>query len=216
MKPKSEDDIMKGFMTADAEDILDQSFKNKFMKGIKYVLDNYKLYGKETKSIVSNGVTRFENKKDIEYLLNNEQIVKFLDSDKLYILEKYILGKHQNEMKKYEKYILDDIKGLDYVQSEDNPDIMRGVKKGKNYFNYNKETHKLTWHLDNMSGFWTNEDHDAENPSHVGDTRMRQSEYDLGYKYIEYVLGGILGKYYNIEISDVSGSRNDGYSFVSK
>lgn len=199
----------------DPEALLEYSFYNNYIKGIKYVLDNYKLYGENSKFTISCFMPDIKNDKDLADLLKDKQVIKFLTSDQKYVLEKYRLGMHQNEVKGYEERLLDILKTLKYYESEDNPEIMVGKKKNKNYFNYNKTKHELIWHLDNMSSFITGIDDEDDYESHRGD-RMYGNEFKFGARYFNLIMKGVIGNYYKIKIDKSDGSRNDEYSFMKK
>jgi hypothetical protein len=199
----------------DPEALLEYSFYNNYIKGIKYVLDNYKLYGENSKFTISCFMPDIKNDKDLADLLKDKQVIKFLTPDQKYVLEKYRLGMHQNEVKEYEERLLNILKTLEYYESEDNPEIMIGKKKDKNYFNYNKTKHELIWHLDNMSSFITGIDDEDDYESHRGD-RMYGNEFKFGARYFNLIMKGVIGDYYKIKIDKSDGSRNDEYSFMKK
>ena len=198
--------------------LLDYSFNNNYIKGIKYVLDNYRLYGKETSDTISTHITDIKNNDDLAYLLKNKQITKFLTDEQKYVLEKFRLGMHQSETKEYEKNLIKQLDNTDYHQSKSNPSVMIGTnkKRDKNYFNYNKDTQLLTRHLDNLSSWLTGVDDEDNYESHRGDRMVINNEYDLHYRYLNLIIKGTIGKYYGIEIDKVNGSRNDGHSFVKE
>ena len=193
--------------------LLEYSFYNNYVKGIKYVLDNYRLYGKDTKFTISCHMPDIKNDDDVADLLKNEQIRKFLNSDQLYILEKYRAGMHQSEIREYEKKLIEQLDKTDYYQSKSDPVVMIGKNKrgDKNYFNYNKNSKKLIYHLDNLSSWLTDIDDEDSYESHRGN---KDNEYGLHSRYINIIMKGVLGKYYGIKIDKADGSRNDEFSFV--
>jgi len=201
------------------EEILEASFKFNYIKGIKHILDNYKLYGKDTKFIVSCYMPDMNKKEDIKYLMNQPQIVKFLNPEQKYVIEKYRLGMHKNEVRDYEQKIIDILETLEYVPSKEDPNIMIGRvgdgvylnrKDGQDnfiegvYFNYNKKTNKLVYHLDRLARPL------QKNPGDSGSSGI----YDFGRRYDDMIISGLISNFYNIPIdNDVDSSRNDKYSF---
>jgi hypothetical protein len=207
----------------DPEKVLDASFRHKYMKGIKAILDNYKLYGKDTKFIVSCYIPDIKNKEDVKFLMSNPQILKFLNPEQKYVIEKYRLGMHQSEVRDYEQKIIDILETLEYVESKEDPNIMIGrygdsssnKKSGEEivfhnnnskndkegvYFNYDKSTHKLTYHLDRLAKLFNIND--------------MKSIYDFSYGYQGMIIAGLISKFYNLpEPKSISSSRNDKYSF---
>lgn len=210
----------------DPEKVLDASFRHNYIKGIKAILDNYKLYGKDTKFTISCFMPNIKDKEDVKFLLNNPQIIKFLNPEQKYVIEKYRLRMHQGEIRDYEQQIIDILETLEYVPSKENSSIMIGrigdgiYKDRKNgekiifiedmknskegvYFNYDKNTHKLTYHLDRLA-----------KPLNINDMK---SIHDFGRRYTDMIIGGLISKFYNIPIdNDIDSSRNDKYSFLEK
>ena len=199
----------------DPDVLLSYSFYTDYIKGIKYVLDNYRLYGQDVAHTISIQIPDIKNDDDMEYLLKDKQIIRFLTSDQKYVLEKYRLGMHQNEIRDYEKRLIEQLDRTDYYQSKSNPSVMIGKnKKGdKNLFNYNKNSKLLTYHLDNMSSWLTGIDDEDNYESHRGD-KMYNNETGFGARYFDLIMRGVIGKYYGIKIDKANGSRNDDYSFV--
>lgn len=190
----------------DPSKILEHEFRNKSLKGVKYVLDNYRLYGKDTKNAISVFIPFIENKEDMKFLLSNEQIVKFLNPEQIYVLKKYILGEHQNEEHDYEKEIIFTIDNGFYYKSDDDPNVMICKIDDQNLFNYNKLTKKLVYHLDNLGKFLRIDREDWTGKGIHG----------FSFKWNETIIKGIVQKMYNIEIKEIDGSRNDSHSFVKK
>ena len=203
----------------DPEVLLDYSFRKNYMKGIRYVLDTYRLYGKNTKFIVTFHICDIESNNDLKELINNEQISRLIGPEQKFILEKYRLGMHQNVKTDYEERLINHLDNKTvYYQSEKNPSIMIGTnkKEDKNYFNYNKDSKLLTYHLDNFV-FWVTDVNDENNyESHRGDDLIKNNKYGIYSKQIKLILKYVFEKYYNIEIDKVNGSRNDAYSFIEK
>ena len=183
----------------DPEVLLDYSFWTNYIKGIKYVLDNYKLYGKHTKFIISCHMPDIELNNDLRYLLNEPQIKKFLSSDEVYVLEKYRLGMHKGETREYEQILIDLLEKAEYYQSKKDADIMicEGEKEYELYFNYNRRTHKLRYHIDNFAGYLRIDKED----------RSGDSKYGFGRRYDDLLISGVVGEFCNLTIDIVDGAR---------
>lgn len=195
----TEDELKKIFMDMDADVILSSVLKDNDIETVKYILDNYKLYGNDTRFAIRLHLPRIKNTKDLEYLLNNEQVVKFLNRHQKYVIEKYRLDLHKDEQTIYEKKLIDIIKKLNYFQSEQDKSIMIGEYDKKIYFNYNIQNKSLIFHSDNL-GAWMN----------FNDTDFTcKNKYDLYGKYIDLIIKGILESYFNIEINQISSARNE-------
>lgn len=201
----------------DPDILLEYSFYTNYVKGIKYVLDNYRLYGKDVASTISIHMPDIKDDDDVSYLLKDKQIIRFLSPDQRYVLEKYRVGMHQSEIREYEKRLIEQLDKTDYYQSKSNPSVMIGKnKKGdKNLFNYNKDSKLLTYHLDNFTSWLTRENDEDNYESHRGSDRM-SNELGIHSRYIDLIMKGVIGKYYGIKIDKSNGSRNDDYSFVKE
>ncbi len=207
MKGKSDEDLLN--MNVDAEQLLEYSLQNNFMKGIKFVLDNYKLYGKETRFMISHYMSKIENNDDLKYLINDPQIRRILSSDRLYVIEKYRLGLHKNEIREFEKVLIDHLNESEFFKSTINPDIMicKNTKEEIVYFNYylndslspNKvsENHKydLIYHLDQFVKELKDDPTD----------RMSRSKYDIDEQLL---VKGVIQDYFNININKCTGARD--------
>lgn len=183
----------------DPEVLLEYSFWNNYVKGIKYVLDNYKLYGKDTKFTISCHMPDIKDNGDLKYLLNQEQIRKILSSDEIYVLEKYRLGMHKGEIREYEQILIDVLEKAEYNQSVKDNDIMicEGEGEYELYFNYNKRTHKLRYHLDNFGGYLKEGTKDGD------------SKYGFGVRYDNLLIAGVVGEFCDIIIDSVDGARGN-------
>jgi len=147
--------------------------------------------------------------------MSNSQILKFLNPEQKYVIEKFRLGMHQNEVRDYEQKIIDILETLEYVESKENSNIMIGrvgdgiYKNRENgedniiegvYFNYDKNTRKLTYHYERLA-----------KPLNINDMK---SIHDFGYGYEGMIIAGLISKFYNLpEPKEITGSRNDKYSF---
>lgn len=206
MTPKSDEDMLT--MDVDAEHLLSYSFANNYIKGIKFVLDNYKLYGKETKNIISYNIDKIQDYDDLNFLINHPQIRKFLNDDKLYVLEKYRLGLHKGEIREFEKILIDLLDKSEFYKSINNPNVMicQNFKENKLYFNYYLKTDKtpnyidveqfeLIYHLDDFTGCLRFDEDWASD-----------SKYDIPETLL---VKGIIQDYFNIKISKCTGARGN-------
>lgn len=142
MKPKTEEEIDKELFSHKDIYILAQSLKNNYFKGVKYALESNLPNTIEFRAYLNQLITMMFsgnlNEDILLLLIENDKIREKLEEFKIYLIEKYILGLHQNEQKDCEKYFNEFLKDLKIFNSKNNKYIIY-KKDNMTVFNYEKE-----------------------------------------------------------------------------
>ena len=134
LKPKSSEEIDKGLMKLSNQEIIEKSLKYIYLNGLKIVVSRG-LSNQDIDLIIDN-LNRETTKEIFEYLLSIKEIKQKFNENNVYIIEKYILGLHQNEMKDFERWFLEQLTDLKIDRYEYNENILVYIKNYKILFNY--------------------------------------------------------------------------------
>jgi hypothetical protein len=179
MKPKSDEEIFSKLNKLSNVSILQQSLKNEYLKGIQYVLDNNRLNYRFL-DLITNSITFITNVEILKYLLENKTIKNYLGKNTVYLIEKYKLGLHQNEIKDFENYI---IKELEYTNIENDGNI-NYKKNDKNVLVYDEDEKEV-----------------------IIDTQIKTMLYDkynFSAKMIAFFIKNIIKKIFNLDIKTIT------------
>lgn len=99
LKPKSDDKIDDELFKLPPSEILRKSINNKYMKGIEYLILN--------DLIPPQRILKLSMDYRLKYGYQHLVDKNLVDDTTKYLIEKYEFGLHQNEMKDYEKVLLD-------------------------------------------------------------------------------------------------------------
>ena len=108
LKPKLEEEILKGFENLTSDDIFKKSLEFNLLYGFKYLIDN-----------------------------------NLVDENTKYIIEKYKFDLHQDEIKDYEKWFLEQLTDLKIKKSEEDEYILIYQKDGIILFNYDNKNNNF-------------------------------------------------------------------------
>lgn len=180
------------------------AFKNNDIDLLIDVLNNIDYISSDLKSSISIYFPDIKSSDKVKKLLSNNNIKNMLNEKQLYFIEKYVLGKHQNELIDIEKEVIDILEKLDYVKTDD---YIIGKLDNKPYLKYTYKTKELVYHLDRIGLPFMKSKKD---PSFSG------FKYDLGSRYMDLVIGELISKHLNIEYGEIIGSRNDEYHFLNE
>jgi hypothetical protein len=152
MTPKSEEEILKSLNGLSNSELLKKSIDNEFVKGVELALQN-KLTNADIEQIKYK-IFEIKNKELVKLLL--DKVKDRLTEDQNYIIEKYKLGLHQDELKDYEiwfKNIIHNIyeykKYNDIIKYKSNNYLLSYDIINKAFFIDNKiwSVFKLKYHL---------------------------------------------------------------------
>jgi hypothetical protein len=145
MTPKSEEEILKSLKGLDNSELLEKSYNYiiQYIPGIKLAL---------TKKLSENDLNylynmffynKEKNEEAFKILVFDEQFRKRLSDDEIYIIEKYMYNLHQDELKNYEKYILNYINNykISYIDNK----ILYKNSNFENIFIINKIENNITY-----------------------------------------------------------------------
>lgn len=117
----NEDEILNKIKYLSEEDIITQSLDNNYLIGLKYVFNqnNYRMSNFKLRTLYMETINRILEYypnisiEIVNYLLNMNNLKYNLDRDIIYLLEKYILKKHENVEKSWEKSFIEYISNLE-------------------------------------------------------------------------------------------------------
>lgn len=179
LKPKTDDDIKKDLYKLPKNEILKKSINYNFIPGIVDVLNS-----KVDDSIIrilKNHILNADEK-TLSYLINEKILKKHLDKNYIYLIEKYILGKHEGKTKNYERWF--------YKQMN---------KNKQNHYNklifYEDDIYDTYMYYDNVDTFYINNNL----------LQIFYNVFDLNYPLVKFLIQKMLseklGK--NIEIDNL-------------
>lgn len=164
----------------DIDSILDYCFRHEHQRPIEIILDNYKLYGKETFNSVNHFVFKIKNKELITFLLNNPQIKRLLTDDNLKIAEKFILNKNTSIVTKTEKECIKRLTGIIIKPGKDKNYLLGKMNGTQTYFNYHEPTKTLTFETDPL-------------------IEPVSSDFDISFNTVELIYMHIINDKFNLD-----------------
>jgi hypothetical protein len=122
------------------------------------------------------------SKEIFEYLLSIKEIKEKFNQNEIYIIEKYKLGLHQNEMIECEKWFLDQLTDLEVFKSKHYQNILI-YKKGDNVlFNYDEKSYDFY--------------HDFYKIY-----KIFESKFDLNYLCVKLIVKGMVEEHLKIMVN---------------
>jgi hypothetical protein len=121
MKPKTENEIMDSLLiNNNIEEQINKCIKYNFFPYIENIINDENITLSDP--IINKLITylyHVDDKIFIKKMLTSKKILKNISNNDIYILEKYKLGLHQNEIKSYEDMLLSKIKNFEYKKTND-------------------------------------------------------------------------------------------------
>jgi hypothetical protein len=188
MTPKSEEEILKSLKGLDNSDLLRKSIENEFIKGIELALQN-ELTEVDIEFILIE-LYYTKNKEIVKLLL--DKVINELNEDQIYLIEKYILGLHQNEEKDYEIWFKDKLTDLNISKSTIYSNILIYKKDGVTLYNYNDITN---WFYINNERIWS----------------VFESNYHINYSEIKLLTKNMVQEHLNLK--NIT-TKNKGISYL--
>lgn len=131
LKPKSDDKIDDELFKLPSREILRKSINNKYMKGIEYLIINDLIPPEKILKLSMD----YRLKYGYQHLVDKNLV----DDTTKYLIEKYELGLHQDEMKDYEKVLLDCIENCIIKTSRDDDKLDYYRLNDKMLLHYNRQ-----------------------------------------------------------------------------
>jgi hypothetical protein len=186
LKPKSDEEINKELYKKPIYEILLDSLRNNYFEGVRYSLYKMRISKEQVKTLKSYLFNPLADIEIINLLLNHNDIVEKLSKDELYLLEKYKLGLHQDQMKDYEEWFFEKLTSSKVYRAKFNSNILIYLKGSHPIFNYDQNKYQFLC-------------------DHYDIYLILKSTFKLDYNQTYLLIKGMAEKYLNIKIDKVLG-----------
>lgn len=105
--PPTDEEILFKMKDKSSLEILYDSISNQYAKGVELALKDTSIIFSRYNWIYILILKMVTNKDVIKILLDNNDIKSLFSETQIYLFEKYLLGKHNYEIKNYEKYLIE-------------------------------------------------------------------------------------------------------------
>jgi hypothetical protein len=182
LKPKSNEQTDKELSILSNKEIIEKSFKNNYINGLKIAVDNG-LSNIDIKLIIDK-LCYNTPKQIFEYLLSVKEIREKINENEIYIIDKYIFGLHQDKMIECEKWFLEQLTDLNIYRSKNDKDILIYEKEENILFKYNEKLNIFYYNYNKIYSIF-------------------KTTFNLNYLYVNLIIINMVKKYFKIIVDTI-------------